>query len=157
MTKIYRKGAVGALMDEYERAVEELKCIIDQVSPNDYEKIFDDKTTNEDCRSIQSIMSHVVRACYGYANSIRKAFSVDFQPYKHKSLSRDEVIGCLETALKYTETTLEDRWEMTEKEMTETLMRTNWGVVYDLDQLLEHAIVHILRHRRQIEKFLAGN
>ena len=25
---------------------------------------------------------------------------------------------------------------------------------YDAEQLLEHAIVHILRHRRQIEKFM---
>ena len=30
-----------------------------------------------------------------------------------------------------------------------------WGVVYDVEQLMEHAIVHILRHRRQIEKFKA--
>jgi hypothetical protein len=30
-----------------------------------------------------------------------------------------------------------------------------WGPVYDLEQMLEHAIVHVLRHRRQIERFLA--
>jgi hypothetical protein len=30
---------------------------------------------------------------------------------------------------------------------------TRWGQVFDYDQLLEHAIVHILRHRRQIERF----
>ena len=29
-----------------------------------------------------------------------------------------------------------------------------WGQRYDVEQLIEHAIVHILRHRRQIEKFL---
>jgi hypothetical protein len=29
-----------------------------------------------------------------------------------------------------------------------------WGPVYDLEQLLEHMIVHVLRHRRQIERFL---
>jgi uncharacterized damage-inducible protein DinB len=153
--KVYRKGAIGALLDEYERAVEELKSIINQVSESDYEKIFDAETSNEDCRSIQTIMSHVVRACYGYANSIRKAFSIDFQPYRHKKLSKVEVIECLEVAMTYTETTLEGSWEMSEKEMMETLMRTHWGVIYDIEQLLEHAIVHILRHRRQIEKLLA--
>jgi uncharacterized damage-inducible protein DinB len=155
MNKVYRKGAVGALMDEYDRAVEELKCIINQVSESDYEKIFDAETTNEDCRSIQTIMSHVVRACYGYANSIRKVSSLNSQIYRHKSLSHSEVIKYLEDAMKYTEETLEGRWEMSEKEIMETLMRTHWGVIYDLEQLLEHAIVHILRHRRQIEKFLA--
>ncbi len=30
---------------------------------------------------------------------------------------------------------------------------TSWGQVYDIEQIMEHAIVHILRHRRQIEKF----
>jgi len=29
-----------------------------------------------------------------------------------------------------------------------------WGQRYDVDQLMEHAIMHILRHRRQIERFL---
>ncbi|PIQ07594.1 MAG: hypothetical protein COW71_16265 [Ignavibacteriales bacterium CG18_big_fil_WC_8_21_14_2_50_31_20] len=30
----------------------------------------------------------------------------------------------------------------------------NWGQQYDIEQLLEHAIVHILRHRRQVENFI---
>ena len=32
-------------------------------------------------------------------------------------------------------------------------IKTGWGQFYDVEQLTEHAIVHILRHRRQIEKF----
>ena len=30
---------------------------------------------------------------------------------------------------------------------------TRWGQIYDTDQLMEHAICHILRHRRQIQGF----
>ena len=33
-------------------------------------------------------------------------------------------------------------------------MTVNWGQQYDIEQLLEHAIVHIFRHRRQIENFI---
>ena len=33
-------------------------------------------------------------------------------------------------------------------------MLMSWGQYYDIEQLFEHAIVHILRHRRQIERFL---
>ena len=33
-------------------------------------------------------------------------------------------------------------------------MLVRWGQRYDVEQLLEHAIVHVLRHRRQIERFL---
>ena len=30
----------------------------------------------------------------------------------------------------------------------------NSGRQYDIEQLLEHAIVHVLRHRQQIERFI---
>ena len=43
---------------------------------------------------------------------------------------------------------------MTDKEIENIIMLSPWGVTYNLEQLLEHAIVHILRHRRQIEKFM---
>jgi hypothetical protein len=33
-------------------------------------------------------------------------------------------------------------------------IKTSWGQCYDIEQMMEHAIVHILRHRRQIEKFI---
>jgi hypothetical protein len=60
----------------------------------------------------------------------------------------------LEAALRYTAQTLEGRWEMSEEEISGTVIKSRWGVVYDVEGLLEHAIVHILRHRRQIEKFI---
>jgi hypothetical protein len=43
---------------------------------------------------------------------------------------------------------------MTDEEITAVKMPVRWGPTYDLEQLLEHAIVHILRHRRQVERFL---
>ncbi|MBP9220547.1 MAG: hypothetical protein KBF42_04135, partial [Chitinophagales bacterium] len=33
---------------------------------------------------------------------------------------------------------------------------SRWGQQYDPEQLLEHAIVHVMRHQRQIERFLQG-
>ena len=32
-------------------------------------------------------------------------------------------------------------------------IKSGWGQSYDIEQMTEHAIVHVLRHRRQIEKF----
>jgi uncharacterized damage-inducible protein DinB len=60
-----------------------------------------------------------------------------------------------EAALEYTARTLEGRWLMSDEEITSTVINSPWGVVYDLEQMLEHAIVHVLRHRRQIEKFIS--
>lgn len=31
-------------------------------------------------------------------------------------------------------------------------IKASWGQVYDIEQMTEHAVVHILRHKRQIEK-----
>ena len=74
MPKEYRNGPVGALMDEYERAAGELKTRVKTVSQNNFVKIVHPDTADPACRSIQTIMNHVVRAGYGYANYIRKQF-----------------------------------------------------------------------------------
>ena len=58
--------------------------------------------------------------------------------------------------LAYTSETLQDKWEYSDEDIMQVKMIVRWGPQYDLEQLLEHAIVHILRHRRQIEKFAAA-
>ena len=56
--------------------------------------------------------------------------------------------------LAYTAETLEGRWQMSYQDISGTVINAGWGPTYDVEQLLEHAIVHVLRHRRQIEKFM---
>lgn len=153
--KIYRKGAIGALMDEYERAAAEIKSIIERTSEEIYEKVFDEKTVDEACRSIQTIISHVVLASYGYANLIRGVFGIEAELLERRMLLKQEAIRQLEEAMKYTAETLEGKWQMSDEQIEATVIQSGWGVTYNLEQILEHAIVHVLRHRRQIEKFLA--
>ena len=43
---------------------------------------------------------------------------------------------------------------MSAEEISGIVINSRWGAVYDAEGLLEHAIVHLLRHRRQIEKFI---
>jgi uncharacterized damage-inducible protein DinB len=100
-------------------------------------------------------MSHVVSAVYGYADYIRQQFSIASTRPPNRLLSRQESLEQLDAALAYTAQTLEGRWGMSDEEITGMVIKSSWGVVYDLEQLLEHAIVHILRHRRQIEKFIS--
>lgn len=154
MEKTFRSGAIGALMDEYERAAAELRRVVEQISEDDFVRVVDSRTKDDDCRSVQTIMSHVVRAGYGYADYIREQFSIESARPESKLLSREEALEQLDAALGYTEQTLEGRWEMSGEEISRTVIKSRWGVVYDVEGLLEHAIVHILRHRRQIEKFI---
>jgi uncharacterized damage-inducible protein DinB len=155
MKKTYRSGAIGALMDEYERAASELERLIERIPEADFVQVIDAQTKDENCRSVQTIMSHVVRAGYNYANYIREQFSMESTRPQNKLLSRQESLEQLNAALEYTAETLNGRWGMSDEEISGTVIHSTWGVVYDVEQLLEHAIVHILRHRRQIEKFIS--
>ena len=141
-------------MDEYERAASELARLVGRIPEDDFVRVVDSRTTDDDCRSAQTIMSHVVGAAYGYADYIRERFSIASACPGKKVLSRQESLEQLDAALQYTAQTLEGRWGMSDEEITGTVINASWGVVYDLEQLLEHAIVHVLRHRRQIEKFI---
>jgi len=165
MKKIYRKGGVGAMMDEYERAVGELKNVLGRASEEQFNRIVDTETKDDDCRSIQTIITHVVRAGYGYADYIRESFSMPSArpkeslpgqgvPGQGVPITHREAAGKIDGFLAYTAQTLEGKWEMTDEEIQGVAMKVRWGPNYDLEQLMEHAIVHILRHRRQVERFL---
>ena len=141
-------------MDEYERAVWELRRLVEQIDEADAVRVVDPTTEDEDCRSVQTIMSHVVNAGYGYADLLRKQFSVTSTRPPRALLSPREYVEQLDAVLAYTDETLEGRGQMTYEEMSGAAIKAGWGPTYDVEQLLEHAIVHVLRHRRQIEKFM---
>lgn len=154
MTKIFRQGAVGALLDEYERAISDLIKVIETIPDNILTIIIDSKTTDENCRSIQTILSHVVNSGYGYAISIYNLKGHNMlRPDKTFHLTIKEYRADLTSLFSFTENIFSEIKD-TELEQFDDLLKikTGWGQLYDIEQLTEHAIVHVLRHRRQIEK-----
>ena len=118
--------------------------------------IVDEKTEDSDCKSIQTVLSHIVRAGYCYIIEIRKSLGEQIDFVEKRTLNNvAEYQNELKKMFKYTEKLFEDypnlRLEETDREKK---ILVKWGQQYDVEQLLEHAIVHILRHRRQIERFL---
>ncbi len=156
MKKIYRKGFVGAMMDEYERAAKELLDVVKNIRQDDFVKIMDTETTDPNCISIHAIMNHVLKAGYGYANYIRKMFGDSFTERKDDYELHTPQKACdeLNKMLAYTEESLAGKWYTVFEDLEINSIKTTWGQEYDFEQLFEHAIVHILRHRRQIEIFL---
>lgn len=148
----YRPGALGALLDEYERVAAELRSVLLKLPEAEYTRIIDPNTNDENCRSAQPIMAHVISAGYGYAACIRSAFRIEAERPPKRLPAYDQVLPELEAMLAYTLATFEGRWECSSVDIRNTVMRTSWHVTYDLEQMLEHAIVHVMRHRRQIEK-----
>lgn len=55
----------------------------------------------------------------------------------------------------YTVQLFEDYPDLAVEELdNQQKIMVRWGQLYDVEQLMEHAIVHVLRHRRQVESFL---
>jgi uncharacterized damage-inducible protein DinB len=152
----YRKGAIGALMDEYERAALELKALVASVDEEDYTRIADAETQDADCHSIRTIMNHVIHAGYGYANGIRRKIPLPHEPLgtERRQIPQTEIGDEIDKVLAYTAETLDGMWEMSYAEQDAFIIERKDGFSENIEQLLEHAVVHVLRHRRQIEKFL---
>jgi hypothetical protein len=154
MTTTYRQGPVGALMDEYERAAGELERILEAISDENYTLIRDTETKDDDCRSIQTVVTHVIAAGYGYAVMLRGSLGIGHIGRWDEAVGRPDAAAKLKEMLEYTCETLDGRWNLSQEEANSLQIRSGWGPVYDFEQLFEHAIVHVLRHRRQIERFL---
>ena len=144
-----------AIMIEYRRATEDLKTILSNLSENEFSIIRDFKTTDSDCKSILTIANHCIQSGYTYINyidSITKN-STWFE-YDVKNTNPLTTIKEFDKMLDYNEGVLEKISHFNDKELEQFEIKTRWHVTYDVEQLLEHAIVHILRHRLQIENFL---
>jgi hypothetical protein len=147
-------------MDEYARAAAELCRVVAAVPPERFVEVVDGGGA---LPTVQAICGHVIRAAYGHADYIRKALGVAAgERPRGRELapeSPEELRPLLAAALRYTEATVADlRGDPTfaAEEVSSILFPVNWGPVYDPEGMLEHGIVHLLRHRRQIERLLAS-
>lgn len=155
MAKIYREGATGALLDEYERVIAHLKKEIEDIPDDALVVIADPTTIDENCSSVQTILSHVVNSGYGYAISIHNLKGdAMVRPAKIFHVTIKEYLDDFTNVFSFTENILSKIKDSELEQFDDSLkIKTGWGQLYDIEQLTEHAIVHILRHRRQIEKF----
>ena len=155
MIKTYRPGAVGALLDEYEKAIFELQQVLNDISNEELIKIVDSKTTDANCKSIQTILSHVIKSGYAYAIYIRnlEGHKIDYPKSSFHLSIKDYQKDLNEVFIFTTDTFIKIKDNQLEEPDNRKKIITSWGKVYDIEQITEHAIVHILRHRRQIEKF----
>jgi uncharacterized damage-inducible protein DinB len=154
MIKTYRQGAIGALLDIYEQTISDFKKVLEDIPDNALPMITDPQTTNENCRSIQAILSHVVTSAYYYATYIYNLRGNNTQPpEKTFHLTIKEYEEDLTNMFTYTVTVFEEIKDDELSQSDDSLkINAHWGKRYDIEQMMEHAIVHIMRHHRQLEK-----
>ena len=151
-----KKPAINALLEIYKNSIEELKVCIKDINYTDLVKIVDKKTKNPSCVSIQSILTHIVYCGYSYPVYIKNhKYSGDNKPpaaVRRKSVK--EYLADLDEMYKFNADTFKD---ISDSELLQydpkKKIKVYWGELYDYEQIIEHAIIHIYRHKLQIENF----
>jgi hypothetical protein len=148
-------GMFGALMDEYARAAEDLCRFVESFDAASFAQSRPSKDPNT--ASPRAICTHVYGAARRYSDYIRK---VRGMPHDERFMPPDDAIARpadlrprLAEAMRYTEGALEGLHGMSEEDMMALKFPVRWGPTYDPEMILEHAIVHLLRHRRQLERW----
>ena len=154
------EGGLGAILDEMKKASEEFISVIQKIPQSDFVKIVDEKTDDEDCRSIQTVCRHVIRSGYGYANYILTALNIPTDSPNVNEMKIESPNDAVVELRRMIDYNLKHLYELNRESIEEKMFSvkfvTRWGEEFNFEQILEHAIVHILRHRRQIEKFKAA-
>lgn len=148
--------ATQALLDEYQKSIRELIFVIHNISDQQLCKIVDHETQDQECRSIQTILTHVIASGYSYTVYIEHSIGIHstrpepkifetINPYITALTAMFEY--CVQCFKLHPNVVIEEHDPLNK-------INVKWGQQYDIEQLMEHAIVHILRHRRQIEHFI---
>jgi uncharacterized damage-inducible protein DinB len=148
-------GPCGALMDLYAGAAEDFCRELERVSGDDFRRPVE--SPDPDTRSIRALAAHVVSAARRYADYIRQARGLPHQDRFELAAGAlaapADVRPLLAAALRYTEGALDGLYDAGEEALAAIRFEVRWGPTYDPEMLLEHAIVHLLRHRRQLERW----
>ena len=148
-------GPFGALMDEYARAAEDFCGVVESFDPARF--LTEHPSNSPTTISPQAICAHVCGAAHRYAHYIRKARGLDFVERYELEPSRvgspQDVRGLLAEAITFTEATVEPLLRATDEEIQRLSFTVRWGPRYDPEMILEHAVCHLLRHRRQLERW----
>lgn len=146
-----------ALLDVYRKALDELIMLITPLDSARLCAIADPHTTDPDCVSVQSILTHVVRSGYSYTVYIEHAVGQhDAQrPAPQTAESGAEYARYLREMYDYCERCFQKNAAAIALHLDKgKRINTTWGQVFDIDQMVSHAIVHVLRHHRQIARFI---
>ena len=147
MQKNTTHGPIPTLLAEYEKAILEFCRYLDQQKEIYFQKEIKD---NKRFDSIQNILTHIVGSGYIYANYIRLRFDNPTIPASFVIIDFKKTTEALQKMFDYTKETFSNKAHLTDEDLMQTIIKTSW-TTYDLEALLEHAIMHILRHRTQIQ------
>lgn len=112
------------------------------------------ETTDESYESLETLLAHLLRAARGYMVWMCKQLEL---PDPEINPAPD-IVNVEVEADSYLAHVLE-RWRLPlanvpEEKFGPTMYVSNWGVPYTIDAMLEHAVMHPIRHEFQLRELL---
>lgn len=104
--------------------------------------------------SLEKLFSHVLRADRGYLVWICKMLELpdpEIDPAPSPDIIAEQAEGYIAHLIERWKTPLAD---VEEKRFHRQEYESNWGVRYCIDAMLEHAVMHPILHREQLEELL---
>ncbi len=148
----YRYRGAGVLIYLQEKHMRSFQPVWKQAKE---ENVKLPETTDSDYRSLETLLFHVLRASRGYIKWICKKLDLP-----DPGIDAPPALEVIELrADSYLEHLLE-KWrdplkELDEKVFYDKAYLARWGVEYCIDAMLEHAVMHPVRHEFQLSNLIA--
>lgn len=112
-------------------------------------------TEDSDYRSLETLLHHILRAARSYMNWICQKLDLA-NPEIKEVPSVEQVESKADEYLNH----LLERWRIPleaveEERFYHPCYQSTWGVDYCIDAMLEHAVMHPIRHSFQLEELMA--
>lgn len=108
------------------------------------------KTDDQDYQSMDALLRHILRAARGYMTWMCDKLNLD-NPNIEKTPDVNEIAQKADSYLEH----LLEKWRLPLSEIPEEKFHSpeytsRWGVKYCIDAMLEHAVMHPIRHEFQL-------
>jgi len=143
----YPAGTLGTLMEIYQQAVDDFVAYLRACAPAE---LTASAEFNGQTIRIRGILEHVAHVGFEYANDARRGLGKALV----EAAAPVDLIEDIVSIIPQMAEALEGFWHLTDPEIGEVLIDEPWNVRYTLEQILEHAIVHIPWHKRQCRRVL---
>jgi uncharacterized damage-inducible protein DinB len=112
------------------------------------------ETDDEDYQSLETLLRHILRAARGYMVWTCKQLNLpdpEIRPAPEIDVIEAEADHYLEHVL--------ERWRLPLANVSQQVIdrsefKSNWGVTYSIDGMLEHAVMHPIRHEFQLRELI---
>jgi uncharacterized damage-inducible protein DinB len=112
------------------------------------------ETSDKDYESLEVLLRHVLRASRGYMKWICEKLELP-DPEINPTPKAEEIEAVADTYLEH----LIERWKnplksVPPEKFEDKLYTARWGVDYCIDAMMEHAVMHPIRHEFQLKNLI---